>query len=352
MTHVIPAPLLAKLQSASHRQAHLVKLTLASGTVIALTDWDQALTVNLDGLGAIAYSPANIESVSAFAAQLSAAIDDAELVVAIDGADFTADKARTGAYAAATVKVGVLDPDVAAESFVHRAYDVGQARVEGVRIRFELIGVEKRLEQPKGRTLTVNCPWSFTDANCGIAADVAAWAPSTAYALGAERKPTAGGLAWFRVTTAGTSGGSEPTWPAYPGTVVDGTVTWTAFRARKATGTVSSVTDSRQFGATGLNIAVDHFGEGLLTWLTGSNAGVTARIRSDNGAGGLVIHMPAFSTIQVGDTFSALAGCRKRLAEDCTGKHANALASSSKTLRFGGFPFLAPEDGTMTLEAD
>jgi hypothetical protein len=57
-----------------------------------------------------------------------------------------------------------------------------------------------------------------------------AWAATTAYSLNDYRKPTAVNVNghFYIVTTAGTSGGSEPTWPtAHNSTVVDGTVTWT-----------------------------------------------------------------------------------------------------------------------------
>ena len=52
------------------------------------------------------------------------------------------------------------------------------------------------------------------------------WTASTAYAAGTCIAPN--GWQWerYKVTTAGTSGSSEPTWPA-SGTVSDGSVTWT-----------------------------------------------------------------------------------------------------------------------------
>lgn len=56
------------------------------------------------------------------------------------------------------------------------------------------------------------------------------WQAQTAYAVTAVVIPTTfGGYTW-RCTTAGTSGASEPAWPADPSvspTVTDGTVTWT-----------------------------------------------------------------------------------------------------------------------------
>ena len=57
---------------------------------------------------------------------------------------------------------------------------------------------------------------------------VATWAATTAYALGAQVKPATSPLYIYQATTAGTSGGSAPTWPTTIGaTVTDGTVTWT-----------------------------------------------------------------------------------------------------------------------------
>ena len=59
---------------------------------------------------------------------------------------------------------------------------------------------------------------------------VAAWAASTAFSVGDIRRATAqqpSGL-FFRCSTAGTSGSSEPSWPNMVGdTVTDGTCVWT-----------------------------------------------------------------------------------------------------------------------------
>lgn len=55
------------------------------------------------------------------------------------------------------------------------------------------------------------------------------WAASTAYGLGDRRKATAAARGiHFEVTTAGTSGGTEPSWnTTVGGTTSDGSVTWT-----------------------------------------------------------------------------------------------------------------------------
>lgn len=64
-----------------------------------------------------------------------------------------------------------------------------------------------------------------------------AWQPTHAYAAAAT--VTASGRV-YKVTTAGTSGSTAPTWPA-SGTVTDGTVTWTYVSAASLYGTPISI---------------------------------------------------------------------------------------------------------------
>lgn len=57
------------------------------------------------------------------------------------------------------------------------------------------------------------------------------WQASTAYSLGDKVNPAATNGYYYKCTTAGTSGGTEPTWPtANGGTVSDGTVVWTGYQ--------------------------------------------------------------------------------------------------------------------------
>jgi hypothetical protein len=63
--------------------------------------------------------------------------------------------------------------------------------------------------------------------------NVTTWTASAAYVAGAWVRPSTPSLSPFfmECSTAGTAGGSEPTWPAAGSTVTDGTVGWTARRA-------------------------------------------------------------------------------------------------------------------------
>lgn len=78
------------------------------------------------------------------------------------------------------------------------------------------------------------------------ASRVPAWTPATSYLVGAVVSQVGGVLPLWRATIAGTSGGSEPTWPvAAPWTVVDGgTLTWTlntTFRQQVHAGIVTTI---------------------------------------------------------------------------------------------------------------
>jgi uncharacterized phage protein (TIGR02218 family) len=96
--------------------------------------------------------------------------------------------------------------------------------------------------------------------------------------------------------------------------------------------TVTGVTSQQVFTASGLGQASDYFGAGQVDWLTGNNAGLSVLVKSFAG-GVITLNLPLYMEIQVGDTFSAVAGCRKRLAEDCFTKFDNVL-------NFGGEPHL------------
>lgn len=88
---------------------------------------------------------------------------------------------------------------------------------------------------------------------------------------------------------------------------------------------VTSVTSNQVFTASSLAQAADYFGEGLLTWTSGPNAGLTEKVKEHATGGVLTLSLPMFQTVEVGHSFSIVAGCRKRLVEDCAGKFSNVL---------------------------
>lgn len=91
------------------------------------------------------------------------------------------------------------------------------------------------------------------------------------------------------------------------------------------TGTLTAVTTQQVFTDSSRGEAADYFAEGLLTWTGGENDGLTAKVKAFSFGGLFTLSVPAIGTVAIGDTYSVVAGCRKRLAEDCRDKFANAI---------------------------
>ncbi len=109
---------------------------------------------------------------------------------------------------------------------------------------------------------------------------VAAWAQNTAYSLGDIRRPSlipVDGL-FFKVTTAGTSGGTEPVWTRNIGeTTADGTVVWTAISSVYED--VSTLAPNTIIELFELQLKNDlHGSTDTYRWHNGCNANVSGNI--------------------------------------------------------------------------
>lgn len=77
---------------------------------------------------------------------------------------------------------------------------------------------------------------SFLKAALGGSRTTASWAATTAKVINDLVVPTAGNGYYYKCTVAGTTAGTQPTWPTVIGnTVVDGTVTWRCEGTKAAT---------------------------------------------------------------------------------------------------------------------
>lgn len=93
---------------------------------------------------------------------------------------------------------------------------------------------------------------------------------------------------------------------------------------------VTSVIDERTFRvavSTGAARANAWYDDGLLTWTSGDNVGLRSQIKSFNGFSPMEMTLLTAPprAVQVGDYLQALAGCRKRLAEDCRDRFDNVV---------------------------
>lgn len=115
----------------------------------------------------------------------------------------------------------------------------------------------------------------------------------------------------------------------------------------KVTGTITHVTDNGTFRDSARAEADDYFGVGAIRFTSGLNQNVRSHeiktYASVNQTVTLFESMPY--TVQVGDTYEMIPGCRKRLAEDCRDKYSNVVNGTSGG--FGGFPHMITQQQYM-----
>lgn len=101
--------------------------------------------------------------------------------------------------------------------------------------------------------------------------------------------------------------------------------------ANTVTGTLSSVTSSSVFTSAARTEPADFFGAGTIQFTSGPNAGLKALEIKSFAAGVITTFEPFYYLPVVGDAYTMVRGCRKRLS-DCQ--------AYSNVVNFGGFPFI------------
>lgn len=350
MTRIVPAALASHIAGTTTSLSSGLKIKRTDGVVIALTDSDIDFTLDLgDGDGARVYKAATAYGRSEFDARAGLTVDNMNVVGMLDAAAITDTDLRAGRFDFAEVTVFLVNRAVPADGTIRAATGwLGEVRLLDYGHETEIRGLAQALTQAIVDIVRPDCPADLGDSRCQVRLDPPTWAATTAYtvrqpadaATGHVVKPVTQNARQFKCTTAGTSGASEPSWnTTVGGTTSDGSAVWTTILALSQAGTVATVTDLRQFTATGVSLGADHWTEGLVKWLTGLNAALNMEVKTDSGAGALTLILPMPFAIQVGDTFKVQAGCRKRLLEDCVAKFDNAE-------NFQGFAFVPGIDVT------
>lgn len=106
--------------------------------------------------------------------------------------------------------------------------------------------------------------------------------------------------------------------------------------------TANPASTSLQIVATSLPQPNGYFAQGVLTCLTGANAGLSQTVKT-HASGVLTMMSPWLLPVSPGDTFSAIKGCDKT-PSTCAGTvRANGTPESNDfRTRFGGQPFTPP----------
>jgi len=92
------------------------------------------------------------------------------------------------------------------------------------------------------------------------------------------------------------------------------------------TGSLTAVTSQSVFFDSTRTEVDDWFGGGLITWTGGGNVGLTMEVKSYvQSTKRIELMLPMPRTIIVGDTYSLISGCRKRMLIDCKTKYNNIV---------------------------
>ena len=254
-------------------RVHCLRIVPQWGATVYLTDHPRDLV-----MGANTYKTDSGYQFSGQASESSMApgVMDLEAIAGIAGIDFDEivsgvfDNARV--YAFATTWTSPVEDEEPVGVAI-----MGKTTIRDHRYTAELMMLVDALNQATGKTYTAACPKRF--------------------------------------------GGQE-----YAGCGID-------LAAITVTGTITHVTSTSVFRDSARAEAADYFGEGTIAFTTGDNAGLKPmEIKTHAADGTITTHEPFHYPVQVGDEYTLIPGCRKRL-EDCRDKWANVP-------NFGGFSYV------------
>lgn len=271
----IPAALQAHYNSGATSVSHAIVIQREDGEVFGFTSHDRSFVMDVTPWGhdedALVFDARQGLDASAIVTTAGFEVDNLELTTLDDGTLFDRDEVLAGTWTNAEFRIFRYRWDVApvviandVETLIRGWF--GEVTLNQNTIQVELRGLTQKLQQPVGIVSTKTCRARLGDGACKV------------------------NLATFTHSL-----------------------------------TVTGVTDKRTFTASGATQAADYFGEGIVTWLTGDNAAGRPHKVREFAAGVFTLSLPTVLPIQVGDTFTAVAGCRKRLTEDCKVKFNNVL---------------------------
>ena len=261
MSKTIPGPVLTNLSSDTPTTAFGLRITRTDDEVFGWTSADIDATID-----AVLYRAAPGLDVASWAASAGLAVDSSELTVLADDtvmtrADIIAGRWNNAAFY--LFRYNWAAPGDGVEPISVGL--IGELHPRAGAYVAELRGLQQYLQQPVGAVSTKTCRARLGDAMCTV--DLGDWTE---------------------------------------------------------TGTVTSVTSKQVFVDTSRTEADDYFGEGILTWTGGLNSGLSQKVKT-YAADTFTLSLPMIFAVQVGDTYSVIAGCRKRLDEDCFTKFDNVL---------------------------
>lgn len=271
----IGANLLSHLQGATTTLAYLWKVTRTDAEVFGFTSLDKDIVY-----GGVTYKANGAWSASNVAQDTRLSVGNLEITGYLSGDAITQADAEAGVWDHAEIELYRLNyASVADGHEIIAVGELGEVRLSDGQMVVELRGFLQKLQNEQGRVFLPTCDAALGDSRCGV-----------------------------DITGTGTL-------------LTSGAVTSVTSRALFADTSLS----------TGSGTADDYYRFGLVTWVTGDNAGRRMEVKEYTGTGGIVeLQMPMASAITVGDTYTVYPGCDKTTVT-CKAKFSN-LAN------FRGFP--------------
>lgn len=265
----IGANLLTHLQGYTTTLADLWKVTRTDGQVFGFTSLD----ADLYYAGTL-YQASSAWSASSVKQDSQLAVGSLEITGYLSSGQITQSDAEAGLWDGATVEMlRVNHADLTQGHETIAVGELGEVRLIDGQLVVELRGFLHKLQNVQGRVFLPTCDAAFGDTRCGV--------DTTSYTH---------------------------------------------------TGTVTSVVDRSNFTASAMAQATHYFRFGVVTWTAGSNNGRRMEVKAFTTGGVFELQLPMSSTIAVGDTFSAVAGCDKT-ADTCKDTFSNLV-------NFRGYPHI------------
>ncbi len=315
MKNLSPA-LQTHLQGDSLTLARCMMVERVDGTRLGFTDHPRDLLVDMGtGNGKETFAGAGGFNSTAHAGDVGLSADTVSLLGVIDDVRITESDLKGGKYVGAQVwvfDVNYVTPD---DGVIQIDYGViGDIEINDQTWVANTKSIAELLSQTMGEKYGRYCRATLGDANCKIVLDPLSWQATTAYIVGDLVKATAYDARRYRCTTAGTSGATEPIWDTTIGNPnTDGSAEWETLEAWTKQGTVTGVTDRQSFSDSARIEPADWFRQGVVTWKTGQNAGLSQQVKTNDAVGNISLLHPMPFDIAGGDTFDIVAGCNHLL---------------------------------------
>lgn len=266
MSLSIPTALAANMTSRAPTLAWVLKITRADSQVYRFTSHDRDLAL-ADGT----YMSAPGLDVQSLVSSSGLAVDNTEITVLADDALITRNDIAAGRWDGASFLLAQCNwADPSDGVLVRKVGRFGNLKPVGQAFVAELRDLRQPLQQDNTAVLQPTCRYRFGDSKC-----TKALGPFT------------------------------------------------------ASFTVTASASTQQFTDAGISAAADYYTEGEGEWLTGSNAGLSFKVRAHAAGGVFTLAVPTVYAISVGDTGTVIAGCQKTR---------EACKTFGNILNFGGEP--------------